>query len=255
VSKYNKRKEVVYMAILTKDNVSSLSARISRTLIGKPHRRDEMIAFLKNHFRYDTMNSWNLSTSYAATVKLYKLDWPSNDLEARAYDFLDIEEAYFGIKRLFSAFAKSHDYRWQANFNGRSSGYIVLYQGKREATDYKTRCDVCGRLTWYATEQACKVSGCNGTLLLLEEPAYQISVFPGKSTDENEDFTEWEGYDLAQRVGLVWEFDELVRACEKEFITFVTNHGVVEKEILVPRTVRVARPVVKRGLTHSITKP
>ena len=28
-------------------------------------KRGEMITFLKKHFRYPTMNSWNRSTSYA----------------------------------------------------------------------------------------------------------------------------------------------------------------------------------------------
>lgn len=37
--------------------------------------RKEMIAFLKNHFRYDTMNSWNRSTSYANNVKNLQLGY------------------------------------------------------------------------------------------------------------------------------------------------------------------------------------
>ena len=35
--------------------------------------RNEMIAFLTNHFRYSTMNSWNQMTSYANNVKLHNL--------------------------------------------------------------------------------------------------------------------------------------------------------------------------------------
>lgn len=35
--------------------------------------RKAMADFLTNHFRYDTMNSWNESTSYANNVKIYNL--------------------------------------------------------------------------------------------------------------------------------------------------------------------------------------
>ena len=40
--------------------------------------RGEMIAFLKNHFRYHTMNSWNRSTSYTNNIKLYNIDKPAD---------------------------------------------------------------------------------------------------------------------------------------------------------------------------------
>ena len=33
--------------------------------------RAEMTAYLAGHFRYDTMHSWNRSTSYACNMKLY----------------------------------------------------------------------------------------------------------------------------------------------------------------------------------------
>jgi hypothetical protein len=35
--------------------------------------RAAMIAFLVEHFRYDTMNSWNGSTSYAHCIKFSRL--------------------------------------------------------------------------------------------------------------------------------------------------------------------------------------
>ena len=39
--------------------------------------KEAMIAFLKKHLRYDTMNSWNKSTTYANNIKLYKFDKPA----------------------------------------------------------------------------------------------------------------------------------------------------------------------------------
>ncbi len=40
--------------------------------------RKAKIAFLKKHFRYHTMNSWNRSTSYANCIKLYNIDKPDD---------------------------------------------------------------------------------------------------------------------------------------------------------------------------------
>ena len=40
------------------------------------NKRGEMIAFLKKHFRYATMNPWNRSTSYANNIKLYNIEKP-----------------------------------------------------------------------------------------------------------------------------------------------------------------------------------
>lgn len=43
--------------------------------------RKEMVNYLKNHFRYNTANSWNQSTSYARNVKVYNLDLPKDLLD------------------------------------------------------------------------------------------------------------------------------------------------------------------------------
>ncbi len=40
--------------------------------------RKALIVFLKQHFRYHTMNSWNQSTSYANCIKLHQVDKPSD---------------------------------------------------------------------------------------------------------------------------------------------------------------------------------
>ena len=38
--------------------------------------KESMIKYLRKHFRYHTMNSWNKSTSYANNIKLYNIDKP-----------------------------------------------------------------------------------------------------------------------------------------------------------------------------------
>ena len=94
----------------------------------KKETKKEMIEFLKNHGRYWTMNSWNGSSSYANNVKIYNLNM-DKDLEERAYNlmaeggFIDILASDYEF--LKEQFEEETDY--SIDFNGRSDGYLVLY--------------------------------------------------------------------------------------------------------------------------------
>lgn len=87
-----------------------------------------MWEFLHNHPTYSTMNSWNGHRSIAHNVKLYNLnltgDW------TRVLDFL-YDEADCGQLQMFiqdeiTAFERANP-QYRAGFNGRSGGYLVLY--------------------------------------------------------------------------------------------------------------------------------
>lgn len=91
--------------------------------------RKAMIDYLEDHFRYFTMNSWNCSQSYACNLKIYKLGL-DHEISEKLYDMLDTQEFFYWQKELLDEFAKTHQYRWQAAMNGRSGGYLVLYQGE-----------------------------------------------------------------------------------------------------------------------------
>lgn len=207
----------------------------------KPKSLKEMRKYLKEHFRYYTANSWNRSSSYAANVKLRNImNGVSRELQDRAYEFLDVEAAFWDINDLIREFAERHEYMWQIAFNGRSSGYMVLYSGGKKKTDYKTRCDECGKLTWYDKEQKCHMDNCDGTLKLLKEPVYEVFTMPGKGIDNDVDFDEMEPCCVKERVDVVWDFDQTVEKCRKAFINFVKSHKVQEEEIMVPKKYRVA---------------
>lgn len=80
--------------------------------------------------RYYTMNSWNNSTSLAYNLKIYNVI--DKDLQDACYDLLDAEYFYAdSINPLIYAFDRKYNYEWQAGFNGRSGGYLVLYRGGR----------------------------------------------------------------------------------------------------------------------------
>ena len=92
--------------------------------------KKEMIDFLSNHFRYDTMSSWNKSTSYANNVKVYNCI--PNKLQSKVFELMDCEDFYDNINWLLDDFNRENDYQYQTGFNGRSGGYIVLYNGGKE---------------------------------------------------------------------------------------------------------------------------
>ena len=58
--------------------------------------REAMVAFLAGHFRYNTMNSWNRSKSYANCVKIHHLDLPREQMD-KAWAMIYMPEVSEGI--------------------------------------------------------------------------------------------------------------------------------------------------------------
>ena len=101
--------------------------------------RKAMVEFLDGHFRYDTINSWNRSRSYAHNMKFHRLGF-DNETVSRLYELFQYDGFYDNINYLIHNFGVEHDWVWQAGFNGRSGGYLVLYQGGCKPSGYKSYC-------------------------------------------------------------------------------------------------------------------
>lgn len=166
--------------------------------------RKEMIDFLLHHFRYYTMNSWNVSTSYANNVKIYNLDIPA-EYQDKAYELLEISETFDTFSELFTEFTAKTGYT--IGFNGRSSGYLVLYD-----TEYNLE---------------------TGTIV----------TYPGRNIDQYEDFEDWSLEDLQERVLLVTAFDQLCDDCRETFIKILKEYDIVEDVVYKP--VHIKRSVEK----------
>lgn len=83
----------------------------------------QMFNFLKKHFTYPTMNSWNRLESIANRVKIYDLGL-SGDCWT-ALRFIETDD-YCAINSMIEDWEYEHkDY--SVGFNGRSGGYLVLY--------------------------------------------------------------------------------------------------------------------------------
>jgi hypothetical protein len=83
----------------------------------------EMYNFLKTHYTYDTMNSWNNLKSIANNVKIYNLNLDGDCWNALAY--LQ-DDDYFTVNSMIEDWEVEHE-GYTVGFNGRSGGYLVLY--------------------------------------------------------------------------------------------------------------------------------
>lgn len=83
----------------------------------------QMFHFLKDHFRYDTMNSWNRLQSIANNVKIYNLS-----LDGDCWVALSMlnKDNYFAVNMMIEDWEDEHP-NYKVGFNGRSGGYLVLY--------------------------------------------------------------------------------------------------------------------------------
>lgn len=207
--------------------------------------RRQMTEFLENHFRYPTMNSWNRSESYACNLKIYHLGL-SSEIENKLYDLIQCQEFFYTLNELMDDFASEHDYRWQVGMNGRSGGYLVLYQGERKPSGYKSFCTSCGQLNYRTVSESGNVCGrCrNASRVDFKSPHMQIATYPGRGTDDDADFSEWSLDELRDRVRLVQEFDQLTDRMVDEAIQIAKSSTVEDEEYLVTKVRKVLVPAV-----------
>lgn len=205
-----------------------------------------MVQFLENHFRYSTMNSWNHSTSYANNVKIHSLGLTPSQVD-KLYEMTELTEFYERLEPLMSWFAEQHNYFWQVGFNGRSSGYLVLYQGYSKPSAYKSFCTKCGQRSFKTVEEtgSCRCGSC-GTdhRINYSVSPKEIGIYPGKPTDMNEDFEDWDIYSLKKRVMLVQEFDRLCDQMVALTCELADNYEIEESVVFQPTRVRQLREVI-----------
>lgn len=163
--------------------------------------RKEMIHFLISHRRYYTMNSWNQSTSYANNLKIYNLELTQQQ-QNNLYNLMNADDPslYDSINDLLHAFNRKNNWKYQVDFNGRSSGYLVLYQGG------------------------------------IKEDGRPFS-YPGRSIDMHETFENWSTDELKDRVELIETFDSLCDDIVKETAYIADNYEIAEEQYIATRSV------------------
>lgn len=205
--------------------------------------RKAMTEYLMGHYRYNTANPWNGAHSYAHNMKIHSLGLDSETLD-KLYDLIQCNDFYESISDLIRDFGYEHDWLWQAGFNGRSGGYLVLYQGERKPSGYKSFCLKCGQLNWTSiSDNGGKCGVCNNDRRDFSTPHMVVNTFPGRGTDEYEDFGDWEMYQLRERVELVQSFDKLADDIVAEAV-YLTNEFVASEEeytVVKTRSVMISR--------------
>ena len=84
---------------------------------------NQIFNFLKDHYQYYTLNSWNGLKSIANNVKVYRLN-----LSGDCYNALTFlqDDDYFTVNTMIEDWEVEHR-GYKVGFNGRSGGYLVLY--------------------------------------------------------------------------------------------------------------------------------
>lgn len=203
--------------------------------------RKTIIVFLKTHFRYNTMNSWNQSTSYAHNVKLHTIPCiPDN-----AYEMLQVSEAFDGCENIMNNFAKKYDYVYQISGNGRNGGYLVLIRGGYNTHRYFSKFtsdspdddeDYSDRTGWKTHVEAKEMG-------IAYSSYKQIFTQPGKDIDMGEDFKDWDMNSLKNRAELIMEFDKACDEIVADFIDFCKHYSVEEEIIMVPKKIMIAKEI------------
>ena len=210
------------------------------------NKRGEMVNFLKNHFRYNTMNSWNRSTSYANNIKLHHIKKPELIDSDTWWEMLWISQWQEKLSDLLEQFNIEHNWQWQAGINGRSGGYVVLYQGGIKPSGYESYCTNCGQKNYKAVpEGLIGICGrCNAKARVnFTQKDMQVFTWPGKDVDMSEDFQEWSLSEIRDRVELVQTFDRLCDSIVTEYIDTCLKYRISEEEIFVPKTIKTLEPV------------
>ena len=208
--------------------------------------KETLIKFLKNHFRYNTMNSWNQSISYANNIKLHQIDKPADIDSDTWWGMIEISEWQNKLSDLLEEFNRKYDHQWQAGINGRSGGYVVLYKGGIKPSGYESYCTHCGQKNYQKVpgNQIGICGRCDAKARVnFKQTHMQVFTWPGKDVDMHEDFSDWTLTDIRERVELVQDFDKLCDSIVAEFIDTCRKYRITEEEILVPETIKVLEPV------------
>ena len=79
--------------------------------------------------RYWTMNRRNQSTTPAYNLKVCNVI--DCGLQNKVFELMECDDFYDEINNLVACFNLKYDFVWQAGFNGRSDGYLILLNGGR----------------------------------------------------------------------------------------------------------------------------
>ena len=159
----------------------------------------------------------------------------------KLFDMIQTQEFFDAMDECKWEFAAKHNYLWQAGMNGRSGGYLVLYQGEKRPSGYKSYCTNCGQRNYQlAADGNCTCGVCGRpTRVNFSQTHMQVVTYPGRGTDDGEDFEDWSRHALRERVKLVQELDQLADRMVELALRLTRDAQVIEEEYFLPQTRKV----------------
>ena len=202
--------------------------------------RAALIAFLTQHARYSLGPG---RSTYAHDVKVYHLGLPT-DLEHKAYQALGVAQIDAELTDLRRAWWVHHQYRYDAAFEGRSGGHLVLLATTTRPAEWQSYCPRCGQKNFQAlrdgeTGQCGRCRQMTRINITWRQAPLRAGVHP---VDPGEDWADWSMDDLRARVALVQDFDAFADALRDTFITLLRDHDIGEETYYVPRQRSVLVP-------------
>lgn len=176
--------------------------------VNKKSNKD-MFEFLVNHFQYFTLNSWNGLKSIANNVKIYNI----KELDYDILEYLQLDN-YYTINDAIELWEMEHN-GYRVGFNGRSDGYLVLYN----ENDNKSVLDYFVDININSDYESFKQD--------IKESEYQ--------TLKNYH------YKLVKQVELVQDFDKLCDDLIQVCLNLKNNYEIAEEEQTITKKVTILR--------------
>lgn len=201
--------------------------------------QEGLAKFLVEHFRYQTMGSLNVSTSYAQCVKVDRLGLRGSRLE-KAYEILDTGEYWSELRWPLDFFKDEWCGAYSIASNGRCNGYLILCEAEIYDPGYKSTCKHCGQLNYQAATEGSTCGVCKGPRVNLKAPL-RWSRVKSSPIDHRMSFQDYMdmGYSwLKDRAELVRSFDAACDSVRDHFISLIDEYMIVEETVMVPQVVK-----------------
>lgn len=207
--------------------------------------KEDLVAFLAGHYRYQTGSTWSGGSSYAHCVKLNHLGLSGQSLE-KAFEVTSTDDDYW---RHLGQPIREFEAAWYGGYtilnNGRSGGYLVLSEAEVHNPGYKSTCTRCGQLNYQEAFKGAVCGVCKAPRVNLKRPLSWVRP-RGLTIDHRmskEDYLDMGHSWLKDRAELVRAFDAACDGVRDAFIDLLDDFMVIEETVMVPHKVRRLEPV------------
>lgn len=117
----------------------------------------------------------------------------------------------------------------------------MLYQGELRPGGYKSVCTHCGQHNWKTVAESGNICGRCGQPGRVDyiRPPMEAVRYPGRGTDDGENYEDWSIEELRSRVRLVQELDKPADHMVEQAIMLANTCTVEEEEYFILQTRKI----------------